>query len=63
MWLTRTFGAHSRASAWLNMSSPAFAAEYAAVPGCGSWAETLPMLTIDPPESCCCMTALAACAR
>lgn len=62
MWLTRTSGAHSRASALVRAGSPALAAVYAAVPGCGSWAETLPMLTTEPPPGRARMTRWAACA-
>src|SRR5437764_10016780 len=60
--LTRTFGAHSTASDRVSPDKPAFAAPYTAVPGDGRTPLTLPMLTIDPPSVCCCMTAFAACA-
>lgn len=58
--LTRTFGAHSRARARVRTSRPALAAAYAAVPGAGRSADTLPMLTISPPPGWVCMTAFAA---
>src|SRR3954447_18263482 len=60
MEFTRTFGAHSTASDLVSESTPALAAPYAAVPGEGRSALTEEMLTIEPPDSCRCMTALAA---
>ncbi|CAB4922897.1 unannotated protein [freshwater metagenome] len=44
--VTRTFGAHSTASDWVRLSSPALAAPYAAVPGEGRTAETEAILMI-----------------
>src|SRR4051794_4883621 len=60
MEFTRTLGAHSTASDLVSESTPALAAPYAAVPGEGRSALTEEMLTIEPPDSCRCMTALAA---
>ena len=60
-WFTRTLGAHSTAVVWVKFTSPAFAAPYAAVCGVGRCPLTLPMLTIDPPDSCCCIQWLARC--
>ena len=57
---TRTFGPHSTASDDVSESRPALAAPYAAVPGEGRVAETEEMLTMAPPESWPCITALAA---
>src|SRR5947209_20274147 len=59
--LTRTFGPHSKASDVTRLMRPAFAAPYAAVFGDGRMPLTDVMLMIEPPLSCCCMTALAAC--
>ena len=56
---TRTFGAHSTASVLVMLSTPALAAPYAAVPGVGRLPLTLETLTIDPPRSWVCITALA----
>lgn len=59
--LTRTLGAHSTASVAVRLSTPALAAEYAAVPGDGRCPLTDEIETIEPPPACCCMTAFAAC--
>ncbi len=56
---TRTFGAHSTASVLVMLSIPALAAPYGAVPGVGLRPLTLAMLMIEPPRSCCCITAFA----
>src|SRR2546422_10547689 len=61
--LTRTFGAHSMASVWVRLMSPALAAPYAAVCGDGRMPLTLVMLMIEPPSACSCITALARCAQ
>src|SRR5581483_7366049 len=61
--LTRTFGAHSTASVCVRLTSPAFAAPYAALFGDGRMPLTLPMLTMHPPLSCACITALTRCAK
>ena len=58
--MTRTFGAHSTARVWVRLTSPAFAAPYAAVPGEGRRPLSEPTVTIAPPSSWPCMTRLAA---
>ena len=57
---TRTFGAQATAKLVVTLISPAFAAPYAATPGDGRVPLSDEMFRIDPPDSCSCITALAA---
>src|SRR5437588_7528206 len=59
MQLTRTLGPHSTASDRVKWLRPALAAPYATRPGDAVTDAMLEMFTIDPPESCSCITALA----
>src|SRR3954469_10636271 len=56
--LTRTLGAHSTARVVARWCRPALEAAYAAAPGDGRQPLTLPIMTMLPPDSCSCMTAL-----